>query len=201
MYDRVDEWVVSALTEFDGKPLQLGRHRATSISARSAATPRSRSQKTQARRVQGLLVERIQDVLKDRRQRGAPHPPPDRFARLPGQRRARHEHEPGAAAEGRRARSMPSMKPVLEINPRPSDRRTPRRTKPTTGRFADWSHIAVRSGDARRGRTARRSGDVRQAPQRADADARRRRRRRESGRRGPRETHRPEKYAHENWQT
>ena len=22
MYDRVDEWVVSALTEFDGKPLQ-----------------------------------------------------------------------------------------------------------------------------------------------------------------------------------
>ena len=38
MYDRIDEWVVSALTEFEGKPLRSVPKGDLDL-ARSAATP------------------------------------------------------------------------------------------------------------------------------------------------------------------
>ena len=78
-------------------------------------------------------------MLKDRASAVRVDPPPDRFAGVPGQRRARHEHEPGAAAEGA-GQNVPAIKPILEINPHhPIVERLKDETD--DGRFADWSHI------------------------------------------------------------
>ena len=44
-------------------------------------------------------------------------------------------------AEGRRARTCRRCKPILEINPRPSDRPAAEGRDRTTARFADWSQI------------------------------------------------------------
>ena len=105
-------------------------------------------------------------------QRGAPYPSPDRLPRVPGQRRTRHEHEPGTAAEG-----VGPEHPVDETGagdqPAPSDRRAP---EGRNGRqpLRRLEPHAVRPGDARRGRPPGRPGHVREASQHADADARRR---------------------------
>ena len=65
MYDRVDEWVVSLLTEFDGKPLRsVAQGRARSGQARRAR-PR-RAEEAQQADEHKPLVDRMQGVLKDR---------------------------------------------------------------------------------------------------------------------------------------
>ena len=101
MYDRVDEWVVSLLTEFDGKPLQsvakgeldlskLGGEAAKQERGAQPADEHKAARRAHAGGARGS------------RQRGARHAPADRFAGVPRQRRARHEHAPRAHAEGRR---------------------------------------------------------------------------------------------------
>ena len=121
MYDRIDEWVVSVLTEFEGKPLRsvargdldLGK-----LGARGRDTGAGAAGRAPTR----TCSTRMQDVLDGQGERGARHPPPHRFAGVPGERRARHEHEPGASAQSVRTDGADH-----EAHPRdqsaPSDRR------------------------------------------------------------------------------
>jgi Molecular chaperone, HSP90 family len=134
MYDRVDEWVVSALSEFGGKPLRsvaIG-----DLDLGSIGGEPEKETESQAREFTDL-VARIQDV-EGSRQRGTPHPPPDRLAGMPRQRHARISTnlERLLKASGQK---LPSMKPVLEINPNhPIVERL--KTETDDSRFSDWSH-------------------------------------------------------------
>jgi molecular chaperone HtpG len=136
MYDRVDEWVVSALTEFDGKPLRsvakgdldLGK-----IGGDAVAQPDS----AQADAFKPL-VERIQDVLKER---AAAVRLTQRLTDSPACLVA-DEHGMSTNLERllkASGQKIPSMKPVLEINPHhPIVERLKAETDDS--RFSDWSH-------------------------------------------------------------
>ena len=172
MYDRVDEWVVSTLTEFDGKPLQSVAKGDLDLSklGGEAAKRRPAEGRPTAYRP---LIERMQAALKDRAsavrltQRLTDSPAClvsdehgmstnlERMLKASGPERADRETDAGdqpAPSDRRAAEAGDRRRPLRGLEPHP-----------------------VRSGDARRRRSARRSGNVRQAPQLADADARRRR--------------------------
>jgi molecular chaperone HtpG len=137
MYDRVDEWVVSSLAEFEGKPLQsvtrgdldLGK-----LGGESAAA----EAETGAEEDTGLLG-RIHDVLKDRASAvRVTHRLTDSPACL-----VSDEH--GISTNLERmlkaaGQHVPSSKPVLEINLRhPLVQRL--KDESDEHRFSDWSHI------------------------------------------------------------
>ncbi len=180
LHDRVDEWVVSSLTEFDGKPLQSvakgdldleqagrrGRQKRAGDAGRtstrrcSSGSRRRSKDRASAVRVTQRLTDSPACLVSD-------------------------EHgmstQPRADAEGGGPERSRRSKPILEINPEhPIVARLKRRDR--RGAVRRLEPDPVRSGDAGRRRAARGSGDVRQAPQRADADAGRRRPRRASGR-------------------
>ena len=72
LYDRVDEWVVSHLTEFDGKPLQSvaqGRPRSGQARRRGGEADETRKPTSEHK----ALLERMQDGARGPRQRGARH--------------------------------------------------------------------------------------------------------------------------------
>ena len=113
--DRIDEWVVSALTEFDGKPLRSVAKGALDLGALADAEEKSRS------RSGGddlkPLVERIGQGARRTGEGSAHHPSADRIAGVPGRRRGRGVGQPRAPAEdgraegaGRRARSWRSTR-------------------------------------------------------------------------------------------
>jgi molecular chaperone HtpG len=135
MYDRVDEWVVSALTEFDGKPLRsvtkgdlnLGAIGEEEKPEESAQAPEFKA-----------LTERIQQVLKDRASAvRLTHRLTDSPACLVSDEHGMSTNlERLLKASGQ---NIPSMKPVLEINPHhPIVERLKAETDDS--RFADWSH-------------------------------------------------------------
>ncbi len=152
--DRVDEWVVGHLTEFEGKALvsvakgglDLGRARGRGRDARKAKQRGDRARRPR---------RPDQDEPRRARQGRARDAPADRIAGLPRRRRARHERQPGAPAQGRRSAAARDAKPILEINPKhPVVLRL-------QGRGQEVRRLgrgAARSGAARRGRPARRSG-------------------------------------------
>ena len=139
MYDRMDEWVVSALTEFEGKPLQSVDAGETSISASSVPRPRHRSRRQQESEYQGLL-DADAGRPQGQGERGARDPPPHRFAGVPGERRARHEHEPGASAE-----SVGPERADHQAHPRdqsaPSDRGASQGRIGRAAGSSNWSQI------------------------------------------------------------
>ena len=114
--DRVDEWVVGHLTEFDGKALVVGRARAASTSARSRTRRRRRSGSSEASelgdllgRIKASLGERVKDVRVTHRLTESPaclvadeHDMSGNLARL-------------LKAAGQQG---PAVKPILEINPK-----------------------------------------------------------------------------------
>ena len=102
------------------------------------ARPRSRS--TKPAEDDRPLLERMQPVLKERASAVRDDAASDRFAGVPGQRRARDQHEPGAYPESRRAERA-GIEAGPRDQPEPSDRQAAEDTRPTTTRFADWSHI------------------------------------------------------------
>jgi molecular chaperone HtpG len=137
MYDRVDEWVLSALTEYEGKPLQsvargdldlgkLGR-------GVDAETPETKDGEYTA------LVERIQDVLKERAGSvRVTHRLTDSPACLVSDAHGISTNlERLLKASGQK---VPTIKPILEINPRhPIVERL--KDESDASRFSDWSHI------------------------------------------------------------
>jgi molecular chaperone HtpG len=135
MYDRVDEWVVSALTEFGGKPLRsvaIG-----DLDLGSIGGEPEKETESQAREFTEL-VARIQDALKDRASAvRLTHRLTDSPACLVSDTQGISTNlERLLKASGQK---LPSMKPVLEINPNhPIVERL--KTETDDSRFSDWSH-------------------------------------------------------------
>jgi molecular chaperone HtpG len=135
MYDRVDEWVVSALTEFGGKPLRsvaIG-----DLDLGSIGGEPEKETESQAREFTDL-VARIQDALKDRASAvRLTHRLTDSPACLVSDTQGISTNlERLLKASGQK---LPSMKPVLEINPNhPIVERL--KTETDDSRFSDWSH-------------------------------------------------------------
>jgi molecular chaperone HtpG len=136
MYDRVDEWVVSALTEFEGKPLRSVTKGDLDLSAVGGDAV-AQTDSTQADAFKPL-IERIQEVLKER---AAAVRLTQRLTDSPA---CLVSDEHGISTNLERllkasGQKIPSMKPVLEINPRhPIVERLKEETDDS--RFADWSH-------------------------------------------------------------
>jgi len=137
MYDRIDEWVVSTLTEFDGKPLHsvakgdLDLSKVGGDPARAEPTASSADDKP--------LLERMQTVLKDR---ASAVRTTERLTESPaclvsdGHGLSMNLERILKAA----GQKVTGTKPILEINP---DHPIVRRLKTETdeARFADWSQI------------------------------------------------------------
>ena len=167
MHDRIDEWVVSTLAEFEGKPLHSvakgdldlgklgGEERRTRKRSRSRTRPRCWNG---CRR---LLKDRASAVRTTERLTDSPacmvseeygmSMNLERILKAAGQRR--HRHQAGARDQRR-----------------PPDRQAAKAETDET-RFADWSHVLFDQATAGRRRAARRPRQLRQAAERADADA------------------------------
>ena len=164
--DRVDEWMVSHLTEFDGKKLQSVAKGDLDL-GKLADEEEKKEQEQEADAFKGL-TDKIKDSLGEQGQGSARHAPPDLIPGLPGGGRARHERQPGAPAQGggpERAdhQADPGNQPQARAGAAPEGagrQRQVRRLEPHP----------VRPGAAGRRRSAGRSGDVRAPPERAVAD-------------------------------
>jgi molecular chaperone HtpG len=137
MYDRIDEWVVSALTEFDGKPLRSVTRGDLDLSklGQDAATAAEEQRQEDGNKA---LLDRIQKVLAERASGvRITHRLTDSPACL-----VSDEH--GISLNLQRllkaaGQSVPAVKPVLEINPHhPIVRRL--QDEPDGPNFSDWSH-------------------------------------------------------------
>ena len=150
LHDRVDEWVVSHLTEFEGKTLVSAAAGDLDLGKMSDATDPA----TSATPEEGASAAGGADAEGARREgpAGAGHQPSDRFTSLSGQR-PRDEPESRADAQGSGSTGSPD--PTGDGDqPRPSDRGATQGgdRRPAVLRLdAD----PVRPGATRRGRTAR----------------------------------------------
>ena len=137
MYDRVDEWVVSTLTEFDGKPLQSvarGNLDLGKLGGEAAA-----GDQEQRHGEYKDLLEHMQSVLKERASGvRVTHRLTDSPACLVSDEHGMSMNlERLLKASGQK---VPAVKPILEINPHhPIVERLKDETD--TNRFSDWSHI------------------------------------------------------------
>ena len=135
MYDRVDEWVVSTLTEFDGKPLQSVARGDLDLGKLGDGTAKEEQEK----RVYKDLLEHMQSVLKER---ASGVRVTDRLTDSPA---CLVSDEHGMSMNLERllkasGQKVPAIKPVLEINPRhPIVERL--KDESDSSRFSDWSHI------------------------------------------------------------
>jgi molecular chaperone HtpG len=137
MHDRVDEWVVSMLTEFDGKPLRSVAKGGLDLSklGGDAATDEAKTTPDEHKglvdRMQRMLSDRVSGVRVTNRLTDSP-------ACLVSDEHGMSTHlERMLKAAGQ---NVPTPRPVLEINPRhPLVQRLGEEADDT--RFADWSHI------------------------------------------------------------
>lgn len=137
LYERVDEWLVSHLTEFDGKPLQSVAKGGLDLSALEDQEERRSAEQAEAdykdllARMREVLGERVQEVRVSRRLTDSPaclvldeHDMSVHLQRV--LKAAGHE--------------VPVGKPVLEINPEhPLVRRL--KAESDGARFSDWTLI------------------------------------------------------------
>jgi molecular chaperone HtpG len=137
MYDRVDEWVVSLLTEFDGKPLQSVARGGLDLSKIGGDAPKPEEEATAG--VHQALVDRMQGVLGDRASAVRVS------SRLTDSPSCLVSDEHGMSTHLERmlkaaGQQVPGSKPILEINPQhPIVERLNDETDER--RFSDWSHI------------------------------------------------------------
>jgi molecular chaperone HtpG len=137
LFDRVDEWVVSTLTEFEGKPLQSVAR--GDLDLGTLARDVEEGVRATENHEQKALLERIQQVLGER---ASAVRVTDRLTDSP----ACLVSDPhGISTNLERllkasGQKVPPTKPVLEINPRhPIVERL--KAEADSGRFSDWSHI------------------------------------------------------------
>jgi molecular chaperone HtpG len=137
MYDRVDEWVVSLLTEFEGKPLQSVAKGGLDLSKLGGEDEKKEHEKS-ADENKGL-VERIHDVLKDRASAVRV------TTRLTDSPSCLVSDEHGMSTHLERmlkaaGQKVPGAKPILEINTQhPIVQRL--KDESDERKFSDWSHI------------------------------------------------------------
>ena len=137
MHDRVDEWVMSSLTEFDGKPLQSVAKAGLDLSKIGGEPPKP--EENQASGEQGALLERMQKALSERASAvRVTHRLTDSPACLVSDEHGMSTHlERLLKAAGQ---AVPNARPILEINPtHPIVQRL--KEEADEARFADWSHI------------------------------------------------------------
>jgi len=138
MYDRVDEWLVSTLTEFEGKPLRSVARGNLDLGKLGDLTAADDQEKQQAGEYTELL-QRMQTVLKERAGGvRVTHRLTDSPACLVSDEHGMSMNlERLLKASGQK---VPAIKPVLEINPRhPIVDRL--KDESDSSRFSDWSHI------------------------------------------------------------
>jgi molecular chaperone HtpG len=137
MSDRVDEWVVSLLTEFEGKPLQSVAKGGLDLSKLGGEAEKQEQVKT-ADEHKGL-IERLQQVLSDRASAVRV------TSRLTDSPSCLVSDEHGMSTHLERmlkaaGQNVPGSKPILEINPQhPIVQRL--KDESDERRFSDWSHI------------------------------------------------------------
>jgi molecular chaperone HtpG len=132
MYDRVDEWVVSTLTEFEGKPLRSVARGSLDLGKLDDGQEKQQGEYKD-------LLEHMQSVLKERASGvRVTHRLTDSPACLVSDEHGMSMNlERLLKASGQR---VPAIKPVLEINPRhPIVERLKDESDGT--RFSDWSQI------------------------------------------------------------
>ena len=135
--DRVDEWVVGHLTEFDGKPLASVAKGDLDLGALEDEAEKAQRRQEEGElkplvdRVRAALAERVEDVR-------VTHRLTESSACL-----VAGEHALGAHLERllkMAGQTVPVSKPILELNPRhPVVRRLGEEAD--DARFADWSHL------------------------------------------------------------
>jgi molecular chaperone HtpG len=137
LFDRVDEWVVSLLTEFEGKPLHSVAKGGLDLSKLGGEAEKQQQEKT-ADEHKGF-VERLQEVLKDRASAVRV------TSRLTDSPSCLVSDEHGISTHLERmlkaaGQNVPAAKPILEINPQhPIVQRL--KDEADERRFSDWSHI------------------------------------------------------------
>jgi molecular chaperone HtpG len=137
MYDRVDEWVVSTLTEFEGKPLRSVARGNLDLGKLDAEAATEDHEKRQGEYKD--VIEHMQSVLKER---ASGVRVTDRLTDSPA---CLVSDEDGMSMNLERllkasGQKVPTIKPVLEINPRhPIVDRLKDETD--SSRFSDWSHL------------------------------------------------------------
>ena len=135
--DRIDEWVVSHLSEYEGTKLLSAAHGSLDVTklgeASSTVTEELKEQEYKD------LVARVQDVLKDRASGvRLTHRLTDSPACLVADERGISRHLERILRES--GQRLPASKPILEINPdHPVVQRLKQEGDLTL--FADWSHI------------------------------------------------------------
>jgi molecular chaperone HtpG len=137
MHERIDEWVVSTLTEFEGKPLQSIAKGGLDLSALGEEA--AKNEHEQQSEEHKALVERMQKALSDRASAvRVTHRLTDSPACLVSDEHAMSTNlERMLKAAGQ---NVPNSKPVLEINPgHPIVKRLNDETDES--KFADWSQI------------------------------------------------------------
>jgi molecular chaperone HtpG len=137
LHDRIDEWVVSSLTEFDGKPLQSIAKGGLDLSA--LGDEAAKQEETQQAEEHKSLVERMHKALAERASAvRVTHRLTDSPACLVSDEHGMSTNlERMLKAAGQ---NVPASRPILEINPgHPIVKRLNDETDET--RFADWSRI------------------------------------------------------------
>ncbi|MEO7192745.1 MAG: molecular chaperone HtpG [Vicinamibacterales bacterium] len=135
--DRVDEWMLSQLTEFEGKKLQSVTQGDLDLSKLGEA-PSAKTEEQKTDEYKDLL-KRMEDALKDQAGRvRLTHRLTDSPACLVSEEQGMSRHLERLLREA--GQPVPGSKPVLEINPdHPIVQRLKQETDPAV--FDDWSHI------------------------------------------------------------
>ena len=139
MSDRVDEWVVSLLTEFDGKSLHSVAKGGLDLSKLGGEAEKQQQEQEKSADENKGFVERIQSALKDRASAVRV------TSRLTDSPSCLVSDEHGMSAHLERmlkaaGQNVPGSKPILEINPQhPIVQRL--KDESDERRFSDWSHI------------------------------------------------------------
>ena len=137
MPDRIDEWVITHLTEFEGKPLQSAAQGSLDVSKLGADAAKDEPKVDDADFAE--LVGRMQDVLKARASAvRLTHRLTDSPACLVAEEHGISRHLERLLREA--GQTVPASQPVLEINPaHPVVQRIKRETNEAI--FADWTQV------------------------------------------------------------
>jgi molecular chaperone HtpG len=136
MFDPIDEWVVSSLTEFEGKPLHSVAKGDLDLSKLGGEAPQSELAVSEEHKP---LLERMQTVLQDR---ASAVRTTERLTDSPACL-VSDEHGPSMNLERilkAAGQNVPAVKPILEINPgHPIVKRL--KEESDEQKFADWTRI------------------------------------------------------------
>ncbi len=135
LHDRVDEWLVANLSEFEGKPLASVAKGALDLGKLETEEEKQEQERQESEskdlvaKLKEVLADRVKDVRVTLRLESSP-------ACL-----VADEHDLGgnlARILKAAGQAMPQSKPILEINPRHP---LVQRLKHEEARFSDWTHV------------------------------------------------------------